>query len=73
MNFDVLTEDLKTFWVYILLGNLLPAASVVVAVVVFRRWVTRLGIPRILPARRPARQPPGGPETPAAGYSTQTA
>ena len=72
MNFDVLTEDLKTFWVYILLGNLLPAASVVVAVVVFRRWVTRLGIPRILPTRRPARQPPGGPETPAAGYSTRT-
>lgn len=72
MNFDVLTEDLKTFWVYILLGNLLPAASVVVAVVLFRRWVTRLGIPRILPTRRPARQPPGGPETSAAGHSTQT-
>ncbi len=73
MNFDVLTEDLKTFWVYILLGNLLPVASVVIAVVLFRRWVTRLGIPRILPTRRPARQPPGGPETPAAGHSTQTA
>jgi Mg2+ and Co2+ transporter CorA len=73
MNFDVLTEDLKTFWVYILLGNLLPAASVVVAVVLFRRWVTRLGIPRILPTRRPARQPPGGPETPAAGHTTHTA
>ena len=71
MNFDVLTEDLKTFWIYILLGNLLPAASVVVAIVLFRRWVTRLGIPRILPARRPAGQPPAGPETAAAGHSTQ--
>ncbi len=66
MNFDILTEDLKTFWIYILLGNLLPAASVVVAIVLFRRWVTRLGIPKILPTRRPAGQPPAGPETAAA-------
>ena len=71
MNFDVLTVDLNTFWIYILLGNVLPAASVVVAIVLFRRWVTRLGIPRILPTRRPAGQPPTGPETAAAGHPTQ--
>jgi Mg2+ and Co2+ transporter CorA len=50
MNFDVLTQDLKTFWAYFLLGNLVPAACVVVAIVLFRRWVTRLGIPPILPS-----------------------
>jgi CorA-like Mg2+ transporter protein len=71
MNFDVLTVDLNTFWIYILLGNLLPAASVVVAIVLFRRWVTHLGIPRILPTRRPAGQPPTEPETAAAGHPTQ--
>ena len=71
MNFDVLTVDLNTFWIFVLLGNLLPAASVVVAVVLFRRWVTHLGIPRILPTRRPAGQPPTGPETAAAGHPTQ--
>jgi magnesium transporter len=71
MNFDVLTVDLNTFWIYILLGNLLPAASVVVAIVLFRRWVTYLGIPKILPTRRPAGQRPTGPETAAAGHPTQ--
>jgi Mg2+ and Co2+ transporter CorA len=55
MTFDVLTVDLNTIWIYVLLGNLLPAASVVVAIVLFRRWVTQLGIPRILPTRRPGR------------------
>ena len=54
MNFDVLTVDLNTIWIYILLGNLLPAVSVVVAIVLFRRWVTHLGILGILPTRRPA-------------------
>jgi len=44
------------------LGNLVPAVSVVIAIVWFRRWVTRLGIPRLLPTRRPAAQPPGEPE-----------
>jgi magnesium transporter len=62
MNFDILTEDLKSIWVFILLGNLVPAVSVVIAIVWFRRWVTRLGIPRLLPTRRPAAQPPGEPE-----------
>ncbi len=71
MNFDILTEDLKSFWLYMLLGNLLPAASVIVAVILFRRWVTRLGIPRILPTRRPGGQPPARPETAAAGHPTQ--
>ena len=72
MNFDVLTVDLNTFWIYLLLGNLLPAASVAVAIVLFRRWVTHLGIPRILPTRRPAGQPPTGPETAAARHPTQS-
>ena len=71
MTFDVLTVDLNTIWIYVLLGNLLPAASVVVAIVLFRRWVP-MGIPRILPTRRPAGQPPTGPETSAAGHPTQT-
>jgi magnesium transporter len=71
MNFDVLTVDLNTFWIYILLGNLLPAASVVVAIVLFRRWVTRLGIPSILPIGGPAGQPPTGPEAATAGHPTQ--
>ena len=71
MNFDVLTVDLNTFWIYILLGNLLPAASVVVAIVLFRRWVIHLGIPRILPTRRPAGRPPTGPETAAADHPAQ--
>jgi magnesium transporter len=61
MNFDVLTVDLNTFWIFILLGNLLPAALVVVAIVLFRRWVTHLGIPSILPTGGPAEQPPTGP------------
>jgi Mg2+ and Co2+ transporter CorA len=73
MNFDVLTVDLNTIWIYILLGNVLPVASVVVAIVLFRRWVTHLGIPRILPTGRPAGQPPTAPETTAAAsHPTQT-
>ena len=68
MNFDVLTVDLNTFWIYLLLGNVLPAASVLLAIVLFRRWVTRLGIPRILPRSRPARQQPAEPETSTAGH-----
>ena len=67
MNFDVLTVDLKTIWIFILLGNLVPAACVVIAVVLFRRWVTRLGIPRLLPTGGPARQTPAQPGAPAAG------
>jgi len=71
MNFDVLTEDLKTVWIYILLGNLVPAASVVIAVVLFRRWVTRLGIPGLLPTGGPAVHPPAQPEAPAAGHPAE--
>jgi magnesium transporter len=73
MNFDVLTEDLKTVWIYILLGNLIPAASVVIAVVLFRRWITRLGIPGLLPTGGPAGHPPAQPEAPAADYSPEAA
>ena len=72
MNLDVLTEDLKTVWIFILLGNLVPAASVVIAIVWFRRWVTRLGIPGLMPIRRPAGQPPAQPEAPAAGHPPAT-
>jgi len=71
MNFDILTVDLKTFWMYLLLGNLLPAASVVVVIVLFRRWVSHLGIPRILPTGTRPGQRPTGPETTAAGKPTQ--
>jgi Mg2+ and Co2+ transporter CorA len=71
MNFDVLTVDLNTFWIYLLLGNLLPAVSVVVAIVLFRRWVIRLGLPRILPTRSPARRPPTESETAPAGHPNQ--
>ena len=61
MNFDVITNDLNTLWIFILLGNVLPAACVAFGFVVFRRWVTRLGIPALKPAprragRRPAHQ-----------------
>ena len=71
MNFDVLTVDLNTIWIYILLGNLLPVASLVVTIILFRRWVSRLGIPGILPTRGPAGQPATGPGTAAAGHPTQ--
>jgi magnesium transporter len=72
MNFDVLTTDLKTVWIYIVLGNLVPAASVVIGAVLFRRWVTRLGLPGLMPIRRPAGQSPGEPEAPAAGHPPAT-
>lgn len=57
MNFDVITQDLNTVWIFILLGNLVPAASVVLGFVLFRRWVTRLGIPALRPARQTAARP----------------
>ena len=57
MNFDVITQDLNTVWIFILLGNLIPAASVVLGFVLFRRWVARLGIPALRPARRTAARP----------------
>ena len=52
MNFAVISDDLNSVWIFILLGNLIPAACVVLGFVLFRRWVTRLGIPRLMPARR---------------------
>ena len=57
MNFDVVTQDLKTVWIFILLGNVLPAASVVLGIVLFRRWIARLGVPKIVPAAEPAVKP----------------
>jgi magnesium transporter len=56
MNFDVLTVELKSVWIFILLGNLIPAASVVVTIMLFRRWVNRLGIPKLMPGRKQARR-----------------
>ena len=55
MNFNVITQDLNTVWIFIVLGNLIPAASVVLGFVLFRRWITRLGIPGLMPARKPVR------------------
>ena len=55
MNFDVLTEDLKTVWIFLLLGKLIPAVSVAIAVVLFRRWIRRLGIPGLIPVRGQSR------------------
>jgi magnesium transporter len=59
MNFDVLTHDLKSIWVFILLGNLLPLAALVGVILSFRHWLVRLGIPTIVPAHKPARQSKG--------------
>jgi Mg2+ and Co2+ transporter CorA len=72
MNFDVLTLDLKTVWIFIVLGNLVPAACVVVAVVLFRRWITRLGIPRLLPTRHQAGELPARSGDPVPGSPPQT-
>jgi magnesium transporter len=65
MNFDVLTHDLKSVWVFIVLGNLLPFAAFMGVVLGFRRWLTHLGISTIVPARKPAGQPKGAQQTPA--------
>ena len=59
----LLTFVIASFLGY-LLGNLIPAAFVVTAIVLFRRWVIRLGIPGLIPARRPARHSPGRAEAP---------
>jgi magnesium transporter len=55
MNFGVITQNLTTVWTFILLGNVLPAAFVVLGIVLFRRLVTRVGYPSVVPARRPDR------------------
>jgi magnesium transporter len=69
MNFGVIAQDLNSVWVFILLGNLLPAACVVLGFVLFRRWVNRLDVPGLMPARRPARQPAARPEARATNYT----
>jgi hypothetical protein len=62
---------MKTVWVFILLGSLIPAAFVVITTVVFRRWITRMGIPGLLPTRRPTRQLPREGEAPVADRPPQ--
>jgi magnesium transporter len=72
MNFDVLTQDLKSVWVFIVLGNLLPVAALIGVILGFRHWLTRLGIPTIVPTRKPAGQPKGAHQTPAKGSPEAT-
>jgi len=72
MNFDVITQDLNTVWVFILLGNLIPAASVVLSFVLFRRWLTRLGIPGLRPARGPSKKPAARPQATAPDQTKTT-
>lgn len=69
MNFNVITMDLTTVWIYIVLGNLLPAACVVLGFVWFRRWLTRLGIPALMPAPKPTKQSAARPDATAAGHA----
>jgi Mg2+ and Co2+ transporter CorA len=51
MNFNVLTMDLRTNLIFILLGVALPAVSVVVTLLLYRRLTRRLGVGNL-------RQPP---------------
>ena len=44
MNFDVLTHDLNTVGWFVGLGVLLPAASIVVSVVLVRHLIARVGV-----------------------------
>jgi Mg2+ and Co2+ transporter CorA len=50
MNFSVMTDDLRTNLQFILLGVLLPVASVVATIVLYRRLTRRLGVGNL---RRP--------------------
>ena len=54
MNFAIISDDLNSVWIFILLGNVIPAASVVLCFVLFRRWVARLEIPGLMPAPKKA-------------------
>jgi hypothetical protein len=66
MNFGVITMDLNKVWLYVLLGILLPAAGVVVTLVILRRLIARMGIQSILPSWPTAQaEPPGRSGPPA--------
>jgi magnesium transporter len=59
MNFGVITMDLNKVWLYVLLGIVLPAAGVVVTLVILRRLIARMGVP-MLPSRPTVQaEPPG--------------
>jgi magnesium transporter len=47
MNFNVLTMDLRTNLIFILLGVVLPALSVVVTMLLYRRLNRRLGVGKL--------------------------
>lgn len=66
MNFGVITMDLNKVWLYVLLGILLPAAGVVVTLVILRRLIARMGIQSALPSRPTAQAEPAGDARPAA-------
>ena len=66
MNFGVITKDLNKVWLYVLLGILLPAAGVVVTLVILRRLIARMGILSALPARPAAQAEPLGHARPTA-------
>jgi Mg2+ and Co2+ transporter CorA len=66
MNFGVITMDLNKVWLYVLLGILLPAAGVLVTLVILRRLIARMGIQSILPSWPTAQaEPPGHARPPA--------
>jgi hypothetical protein len=65
MNFGVITMDLNKVWLYVLLGIVLPAAGVVVTLVILRRLIARMGVP-MLPSRPTVQaEPPGHARPPA--------
>ena len=44
MNFGVIVNDLESNWVFILLGVLVPVASVLVSLLLYRRLLRRFGV-----------------------------
>ena len=59
-------SPLNKVWLYVLLGILLPAAGVVVTLVILQRLIARMGIQSILPSRPTAQaEPPGHARPPA--------
>lgn len=54
MNFDIITQDLKGWPSLLLLGIVLPAATVIVTLFWFRRLLVRLNIPPLLPRSKGA-------------------
>jgi len=64
MNFDVLTMDLNTVGWFVGLGVLLPAASLVVTLVLFRNLIARMGVQPFLETVLARRPPPPEPAQP---------